>query len=118
MRSKVLNDPQILLETWGGPVRLGAEYVFADMYGHDDELISEFMPLPNVPPVYHMPMMPRITLALREQTTYSPDFRTADYHLRSGWARAAVSAEHLPGWEYDPQVFLVRLLYVRYKRKI
>lgn len=116
MRNAVLYDPQVMLETWGGPMWKRDSYVFADLYGVEDELIGEFVQLRDVPAVYLTPIRERLQLTMATAEIY-PSMRTAEYHLRSGWATAAVSTMYLPDWKHDDQ-FLVHLMYVRYKRRI
>ena len=119
MRAAVLNDPQILLEQWSaGPQPRPGEHVFADMYGPEDELLQEFVRMDGVPHAWYSPIPQRVTFVLADAglADYQP-VRVAEYRPLSGFSRAAVHAEYLPQWKCGSD-FLVRLLYVRYKRRL
>jgi hypothetical protein len=114
MRRRVERDPQVLLETWGAPMSSVGEYIYADVFGIEDELIDDMIELSSVSDTLRKPIPSKISLA---EPTLEPAIRVANYRLRSGWCRSNIDAFYLPGWRHDDQ-FHVRLLYVRYKREI
>lgn len=115
MRLTITAQPEYLLETFGGPSSHG-EHVFADIYGLDDELVDTIR-LCRAEPVILMPIRQRLTPASLDEPP-TPHLRVARYERLSSYATANVSVEYAPGWEYDMQTFQVRLLLVRYRRRL
>lgn len=111
------NDPQVLLEHDGGPYGVHAEVIFARLYGLDDEIVRDGWRLPRIEAALRLPIIPRLRISA-EPVRLEPVGRVATYVLQSGYALQTVDAMNGP-----PDVpllpdFRVRVLYLRYRRRV
>jgi hypothetical protein len=110
------SDPQVLLETDGGPVGMPAEVIFARLLGFEDEVVEDGLRLAEVVPDLRLPIMSLGPLLSSGPLEPQP-IRVARYALQSGYARTKVAAEFAPpGVQLGPD-FTFRVLYVRYRRR-
>lgn len=113
-------DPQILLETNGGPVGLDADLIYARLIGFEDEVVQDGLRLSEAVATLRVPI-PRRPLFVREDADSvlweTEPTRVALYELQSGFATLSVSGEYLPPVEQLRPDNTARVAYLRYRRR-
>lgn len=120
MNDVIINSPEMLLETDGGPVGARADVVLARLLGPDDQVMDDMWLTDRaVPAVWRSPIMPKLTLAEPDPVDI-PSVREAEYVLQSGYVEMWIAQPELlpPGVVVRPPDFRARVLYVRYRRRL
>lgn len=115
---RITNNPEYLLETYGGPTRLTADIYVARLYGMDDELVEQIF-LSEVRPHY---LKPEVQQArgwnVEDPMDISQWPRTSMFELRSSYAIAYLDVEYLSkGAPYDESTYRSKILCLRYRLK-
>jgi hypothetical protein len=114
LRAAFNADPESLLETWGGASAPEGDYCYIDLVGHDDQIESTVL-VDRYPMDFRVPLRQRLTVAMVDAPV-AATLRVATYRPTNWYSRLAVSAEMLPGWQYDFQSFQVGISLHRYRR--
>lgn len=117
------NDPQVLLETKGGPVGLTADVIVARLFGYDEQIDHEWVLSGRIPPVLLTPIIHRPMMVAFDGDAM-PSIDSATYHLQSIWAQVylnvamvALAGDVPASWRPGGDS-LVRMLGVRYRRSV
>lgn len=117
MERTINADPNVLLETDGGPVGKTADIILARLYERDDQAVRDLR-LTRVEPVILIAIPERLTMA---EPTTPESFempRTARFVLQSGFATCQLSPEYAPPFVTPkPPDFMTSVLFVRYRRR-
>ena len=120
LRVAINAQPELLLESDGGPVGLKADVFFADLIGHDDQIDHEWT-ISSAAPKLRVPIRERALAALREDVMPDPSIHTTTYALQSNYATLTVADEvaFSAGWDVrgGPPAFQTKVVLLRYRRR-
>lgn len=110
------NDPQVLLAGDAAPpVGVEADAFFARLIGFDEQVTADIRiaePLREV----LTPLPQRLSLTVGDPAEWEPP-RVGRYVCQSGWSLMTVSGEDAPPNVTLGSDFMVRLLFLRYRRR-
>lgn len=120
MLATIEGDPQVLLETDGGPVGATADIVLALLYGFDEQVDAYWRLNGPVPWMLRRPIIRRLTAVQPDDDPTDATLRTADYRLQSSYARTTIADPRLlpPDVKLAPPMFECSVLLVRYRRRV
>lgn len=109
------NQPEYLLEHAGGPRGIEADIISARLVGFDDEIDEDWL-IQDIVGVLRRPIVPRSWLSFDGAPLLAS---VATYELQSNYATTTVANGAAPvEWLrfLKPPDFIVRLLFLRYRR--
>lgn len=110
-------NPESLLDGDAGGVSTPADVIMARLIGFDDQIVADGWRLTRPEPVLLMPIPERLSATMIDPQPFTMP-RTARYVLQRGHAVVPLDGMYAPpGVTPDPQTLLVRVLYLRYRRR-